>query len=470
MVQTNRCQQDTTSRGVLFCVKTVFESGKWSSTSADQPSNLRLKTVTLKHVKSSNPSAASTASTGLLIILLCAMGAGPLFNYGVSVSSALIIRDLGISEGQIGYIVTIVFAGAAVLSIWLGNLADKISVRAQMLLIFLGTAVAMIVAAFAESYWLLVVAALLAGPAQAISNPTTNRVIMRAVPHHKRTGWIGVKQSGVQVSQLFAGLFFPAVALALGWTGAALGGAVVCTVLWLVSLNYVPSPTQLASLRRPAPSSSTSPDDEAGSAKTDRIQTTDKLPVVVYFFAAIAMFSGMGMQATNVYLPLFAVQELDFSLVLGGAAAAMSGVIGVVSRIAWSRKMQSGAKPPQLLIIISAGALLGVLAFLSAANWQQPALVWVGAALHGITVFGANVVINAGLLRVVSADKIGAASGLNSMGMYTGFALGPLIMGLLQDLTQTFSTGWLFVGLSYLLCGAVTVALYRHTLRKDTHS
>src|SRR5699024_10650296 len=291
VVQTNRCQQDTTSRGVLFCVKTVFESGKWSSTSADQPSNLRLKTVTLKHVKSSNPSAASTASTGLLIILLCAMGAGPLFNYGVSVSSALIIRDLGISEGQIGYIVTIVFAGAAVLSIWLGNLADKISVRAQMLLIFLGTAVAMIVAAFAESYWLLVVAALLAGPAQAISNPTTNRVIMRAVPHHKRTGWIGVKQSGVQASQLFAGLFFPAVALALGWTGAALGGAVVCTVLWLVSLNYVPSPTQLASLRRPAPSSSTSPDDEAGSAKTDRIQTTDKLPVVVYFFAAIAMFS-----------------------------------------------------------------------------------------------------------------------------------------------------------------------------------
>src|SRR5699024_12275994 len=99
-----------------------------------------------------------------------------------------IITDDGMPEGQNGDVVTIVFAGAAVLSIWLGNLADKISGRAQMLLIFLGTAVAMIVAAFAESYWLLVVAALLAGPAQAISNPTTNRVIMRAVPHHKRTG------------------------------------------------------------------------------------------------------------------------------------------------------------------------------------------------------------------------------------------------------------------------------------------
>src|SRR5699024_2375499 len=143
----------------------------------------------------------------LLIILLCAMGAGPLFNYGVSVSSALIIRDLGISEGQIGYIVTIVFAGAAVLSIWLGNLADKISVRARMLLIFLGTAVASIVAVFAESYWLIVVAELRAGPALAISNPTANRVIIRAVPHHKRTGSIGVKHTRVQASQLFDGLF-----------------------------------------------------------------------------------------------------------------------------------------------------------------------------------------------------------------------------------------------------------------------
>ena len=412
---------------------------------------------------------AASASTGLLIILLCAMGAGPLFNYGVSVSSALIIEQLGITAGQIGFIVTIVFAAAAVSSIWLGNLADKISVRRQMVLIFLGTALALAVAAFAESYWLLLVAAVLAGPAQSISNPTTNRVIMRAVPLEKRTGWIGVKQSGVQASQLFSGLFFPAVALALGWTGAALGGALVCVLLWLVSLKYVPSPAQLTRRHEAAPEPEPA-EVTVDTGKISTVETKDSLPTVVYFFAAIAMLSGMGMQATNVYLPLFAVQELNFSLVLGGAAAAASGIIGVVSRIAWSRRMQAGAEPSRLLMLISGGALLGVLAFLGAALWQQPALVWTGAALHGITVFGANVVINAGLLRVVPTHKIGAASGLNSMGMYTGFALGPLIMGLFQDMTHSFMAGWLFVGLSYLLCGAVTIALYRRTLRKENRS
>ena len=395
------------------------------------------------------------------------MGAGPLFNYGISVSSALIIEQLGISAGQLGLIVTVVFAAAAASSMWLGNLADKISARSQMLIIFVGTAVALVVAAFAQSYWLLLVAAVLAGPAQAISNPTTNRVIIRAVPLHKRTGWIGVKQSGVQASQLFSGLFFPTVALALGWTGAALGGALVSVLLWLISLKYVPSPAQLAARKKAAPEP---PEVTVDTGKMSTVATQEKLPAVVYFFAVIAMFSGMGMQATNVYLPLFAVQELNFSLVLGGAAAAVSGVIGVVSRIAWSRRMQAGAQPAKLLMLISGGALLGVLAFLGAAHWQAPSLVWTGAALHGITVLGANVVINAGLLRVVPAHKIGAASGLNSMGMYAGFAFGPLAMGLLHDFTQSFAAGWLFVGLSYLLCGVVTIMLYRRTLRKENRS
>lgn len=397
------------------------------------------------------------------------MGAGPLFNYGISVSSALIIEQLGITAGQLGLIVTVVFAAAAVSSISLGNLADKISARAQMLIIFLGTAVALVVAAFAHSYWLLLVAAVLAGPAQAISNPTTNRVIIRAAPLEKRTGWIGIKQSGVQASQLFSGLFFPAVALALGWTGAALGGALVAVLLWVFSLKYVPSPAQLAARQQNAaqvaPATSPTP-----TGQTSGVATQDKLPSVVYFFTGIAMLSGMGMQATNVYLPLFAVQELNFSLILGGAASAVSGIIGVVSRIAWSRRMQHGAKPSRLLLIISLGALLGVLAFLAATTWQLPVLVWVGAALHGVTVLGVNVVINAGLLRVVPAHKIGAASGLNSMGMYAGFALGPLVMGLLHDATHSFSAGWIFVGLAYVCCGVVSLVLYRRTVKKEHHA
>ncbi|WFP16102.1 MFS transporter [Citricoccus muralis] len=425
------------------------------------------------------PAPASRPSVGLLLILLCAMGAGPLFNYGVSVSSALIIERFGMTAGELGRVVTVVFASAAVMSIWLGRRADVMSARSQMLLIFGGSAVALVVAAFSSQYWLLIVAAVLAGPAQAISNPTTNRIIIRAVPAAQRTGWVGVKQSGVQASQLFAGLFFPAVALALGWTGAALGAALVCVVIWALSLKVVPSARTLAS-RRPADTAagsgadpSSSPSRSASTPVTSRSTTTteDRLPRVVYYFAAIALFSGLGMQATNVYLPLFAVEEIGFSLVLGGVAAAVSGVVGVVFRIWWGRRMQAGWRPSTLLLLICLGALLAVTAFLVAGATGTAALVWVGAALHGMTVLGANVVINVGLMSTIPAHRIGAASGINSMGMYLGFALGPLLMGWLHDLTGSFDSGWLLVTAAYLVCVGLALALRSHGRRlRSTHS
>ena len=59
--------------------------------------------------------------------------------------------------------------------------------------------------------------------------------------------------------------------------------------------------------------------------------------------------------------------------VAGGAAAAVSGVIGVFSRIWWSRRMAVGARPTTLLAAICLGALAGVVVLLFVA-WQM----WIG--------------------------------------------------------------------------------------------
>jgi predicted MFS family arabinose efflux permease len=418
-----------------------------------------------------DPDRRTRASGALLFVLLCAMGVGPLFNYGVSVSSALIIDQLGITAGQLGLVVSVVFASAAITSIYLGRLADRMSARAQLVLIFAGTAVALVVGAFASHYWVLLFAAVLAGPAQSISNPTTNRIIIRAVPPVKRAGWIGVKQSGVQASQLFSGLFFPAVSLWLGWTGAALGAAVVALGLLFYGLAVVPTPRELAARAArdaqsaPGPDATTPAAPEGARAAGPDGPSSGRLPTTVWIFASIALLSGFGMQATNVYLPLFSMEAVGFSLVLGGVATAVSGVIGVVSRIWWGRRMSAGVKASTLLLMISAGALSGVAAFLAAGLWHVPALIWVGAALHGVTVLGANVVINAGLMQVVAPERIGAASGINSMGMYSGFALGPLVMGALRDLTGDFTIGWLVIAVMYVGCFGMALFLRAHGRR-----
>jgi MFS family permease len=404
-------------------------------------------------------------SGALLFVLTCAMGVGPLLNYGLSTVSPLVIEDLDISEGQFGLLATAIFASAAVCSMWLGKLSDRISNRAQLVLIFVGTAVALVLASLAHSYLVLVIAALLAGPAQAISNPTTNRIIIAQVPAHKRPGWIGVKQSGVQGSQLFAGLFFPIVALWAGWQGATALAAVVAVGLLLYGLRKLPENPLTTAV--PAPSAATAPPvtppgaDSASrpAASPKKSGAQARFPLSVWLFAGYSLLAGLGMQATNVYLPLFTVRELGFSLVMGGVAAGVSGVVGVTSRVLWGRRMAKGVRASTLLILLGFGALAGAAAFLAAGTLDVPALLWLGVILHGATVLGANVVVMAGVMRVVPAQRVGAASGIVSMGMYAGFAAGPLLMGLLLEATGNFHIGWLLVGAGYLLCSVLGFAL-----------
>ena len=110
--------------------------------------------------------------------------------------------------------------------------------------------------------------------------------------------------------------------------------------------------------------------------------------------------------------------------------------------------------------------MAGVAVFLAADLLDLPALLWVGAAVHGLTVLGANVVINAGLLSEVPAERLGRATGANSMGMYAGFALGPLLMGLLRDVTGDYRAGFAVVAAGYLLALGVVLLLRRHVGRR----
>lgn len=383
----------------------------------------------------------------LLFVLTAAMGVGPLLNYGLSATSPLVIADLGISQGQFGLLATAVFASAAVSSSWLGRLSDRMSNRAQLILIFAGTALALVIAALGQHYLVLLIAALLAGPAQAISNPTTNRIIINHVAPPKRPGWIGVKQSGVQGSQLFVGLVFPAVALWAGWQGAMALGAVVAVGLLVYGLRHLPAEQLQPVHGRPS--------DSATGGQTGR----GRFPGSIWLFAGYALLAGLGMQATNVYLPLYAVRELGFPLVLAGAAAGVSGVVGVSSRILWGRRMGRGARASTLLALMGAGAFIGAAALLGASEFGLPALLWAGVVLHGATVLGANVVTMAGVMRVVPAARVGAATGIVSMGMYTGFAGGPLLMGVLLDRTGSFYSGWVLIGGGYLLCIVLALVL-----------
>lgn len=405
------------------------------------------------------PAVTTRDFRGLLPLLTAAMAIGPLLTYGLSSTSALVIDSLEITAAQFGMLATLTFLTAAALSLAFGRFTDRFRPRALLVLVFTGAAGSFVLAALSTNYLWLLAAMALSGAAQALSNPVTNRVISDHAPPTARSSWIGMKQSGVQASQLVAGVGCPALALAWGWRGALWVGAAAAGISALVAWKYSP-PIGHRSPSAGVPKSGTT------APRTDDA-TPRPLPRAVWLFAAYALFSGASLQATNVYLPLFAHNGMGLSLTAAGLTAAAAGAIGVTSRIGWGRALAGKTGPFVLLLILASGSTLGALALLGAQLLGWLPLLWVGVAVHGATALAANVVLMASALRVVPTTAVGRASSAIAVGMYLGFACGPAGMGLLSDLTRGFATGWAVAAGLYTVCALLSLRGIRTQIRTE---
>ena len=425
-----------------------------------------------------------TPGIGLLTVLLGAVAAGPIMLYGLSATSDSIIAELGISEAHFGLLATTCFGAAAIGNATLGRLADRHTDLSLMAFIFVLATLALVLVAVPDGFWMLLLAAALSGIAQSFPNGVTNRILLERVPDTKRIGWVGIKQSGVQVSQLVASLAFPVLALGIGWRGAALTVAIIPLILLAMTWYSLRTTPLLTAPKSPTDTANEAADLNPDTAETGTPAETDtpaeaarpapgpsparpaKHPGMVWALALFGLINGIGVQATNVYIPLFAVREMGFSLVLGGATAALAGVIGVIARVTWARRMAKGASGPRLLLVLALIALVGAVLFLiaDAAGWAL--LVWVAVAFHGISALGVSVVLMAALMRAIPASSMVSASGMVTAGMFFGFALGPLLMGVIVGSPGGFVLGWITVGITYVLCVILAFILIRVSSRR----
>ncbi|WP_279526817.1 MFS transporter [Nesterenkonia sphaerica] len=374
------------------------------------------------------------------------MGVGPLFPFMLATSSTLVIERFSVTPGQLGIVSSVVFGSAALASQASGWFADKLSVRTQIVLNFSGAGLSFIIVAFTVDFIGIVIAAAIVGCSQAISNPTTNRIIVEVVDEHKRTSWIGFKQSGVQVAQLLSGVMFPIIALFFGWFGAAFSGVLIAVTLIFVSISVVSKYYDGNNIRSASSGglreSLAVPPISARSATGKNSDPIRSFAYTRLIFAISIFLIGFGVQAIHVFVPLYAVTVMEFSLVQGGLTITVVGVVGMVSRVWWARRVAAGARLSSLLAIINGGAAIGVLLLIMANAFGLNGLIWMAAVVHGMTGLGGNVVINAGLMRAAPAGQIGRVSGVNSMAMYAGFTVGPIVVGLLLDMTSSFDMGW----------------------------
>lgn len=384
---------------------------------------------------------------------------GPMLLCSLSATSNLVISELGISEAQFGLLGTACFAAGAVGNVAFGRFSDRRSDSLLLTLVVAMAVAALALAAVPGGYGLLLVACGLSGLAQSFPNGVTNRILAERVPEARRIGWIGIKQSGPQVSQLIASLAFPTIAVWIGWHGANAFGAVGAGILGILTIRVLAAvprlPKAAALVNAPLPGS------------IAPVEVANNNTFLIYALSVFGFVNGMGVQATNVYLSLFAVRDLNFPLVLGGFAAAAAGAVGVIARVGWGRMMSRGMATAPLLLLLAAMAFSGALAFIMAGSTRSAVFLWVAVALHGASALGVSVVLMAAVVRSVPASFMGLATGLVSAGQFGGFTIGPLAMGALISSQGGFASGWSALAIVYALCVLLAICLVLRLRRKD---
>jgi predicted MFS family arabinose efflux permease len=385
---------------------------------------------------------------GFVVTLTLGMAVCTFLPYALGALGPFITDDLGITRTALGSLTTVMYAVGAVLSPVAGPLVDRFGGRRSLMVAFASGGLGVSVAAFAgRHYGGLVAGAGVFGISIAFGNPATNQLAARMVLPGRHGIVTGIKQSGVQVGAFLAGFVLPRVADAAGWR-AALGS---CALLGAAGLalagRFVPRPSDGEGTAGGAPSADRVPA-RARPRRFDR---------AVNRLAVYAMLMGFGVGAVSAYLPLYAVEELDFSRGTAGLTAALMGFIGILARVGWGRRQDRTTKPVlRSLGTLAIGSVIATLAMGAAASLAS-GLLWVGAALFGATAVAWNSLGMLSIVRDVEVSVAGRASGRVLLGFYVGFLVGPVSFGWAVD-HHGYAAGWAAVGGGFALASALTLA------------
>lgn len=344
-------------------------------------------------------------------------------------------EDLHITRAEVGFLASAFSAGTMLTLLPTGWLADRFGVR---LLLALGPAFSglfFVAAGRASSYWMVVLAVLVAGLGAGVATPAATKAVMDWFAARTRGTAMGIKQTGTSLGGAVAAATLPAVALAASWRDAiALVGLVNVGVAVLCYLVY-------RDVVVPKVSAVAKPRGSLRAVLADRDVRLTCLTGLCFSAAQLAVAT---------YLVLYLKEALGMEVAAAGgllALAQMSGVAGrIVLGIGSDRLL--GGRRREMIIFTGVGSLAAA-AVMALAGSSLPAL----ALTLVMLVFGFTGMAYTGVFMTLiselsgkEATGIGSAVGLAACNF--GTLVGPPLFGLLIDRTSSYPLGWGAVALT----------------------
>jgi MFS family permease len=330
----------------------------------------------------------------------------------------LVAGALGVETSLIGPQVSLAYAGAMSTALIGGNLVRRFGAArtSQIGLLLSGVGAAL---AALPSLYALFAASLMLGFGYGMTNPAASHLLVRHSDPKRRGLVFSVKQTGVPLGGMLAGLSVPPLAALFGWQ---IGLLAVAGVSFLLALALQPVRQSWDADREPGWRAQGSP--FSGLAYVFRHKPLLYLSLAAFCYAAVQL-------SLTAFLVAFLVHDLKIGVVEAGVALALSQATGAAGRLFWGWLADRVSDNMRVLII------LGILTFavalivgLARPDWPLP-LVEAVLCLFALAAIGWNGIYLAEVARLAPTE-VGRATGASLFFTYGGVLVGPSLFALLH--------------------------------------
>jgi FSR family fosmidomycin resistance protein-like MFS transporter len=351
----------------------------------------------------------------------------------------LIGRDLGLSFGQIGAILTVQFAAGAISNIPGGMAVDAIGRKGVLMAVALAwVGLPYLAMGFSHSYWMLLVCAALVGIGNNIWHPTAIPLLARDFPQ-RRGLVVSIHAMGGNLGDAIAPLVVGGLLTLFTWRDVVLMNVVpglIASALLLLALGRQDDdrlePGRGAKLRNT----------EAFAAL--RSLLANRTVLMLSLGSAVRAMTAMTLLA---FLPVFLSDEMHYPPAwVGGCLFALQAAGFAAAPIAGHLSDRAGRRS----VIMSSMAMSAVVLLFMAFAGRSSAFVLLIAFL-GFFLFAIRAVLQAWLLDATPRHLGGTSIGILFGAQAVGAAIGPIIGGMLADRYGIIAT-------FYFLAATIVVA------------
>lgn len=261
-----------------------------------------------------------------------------------------------------------------------------------------------------------VVAAFLIGASYGSMTPASSHILgPRTTPQN--AGLImSIKQVGVPMGAMLAGLLLPYPVTHYGWQQVAATTAIASAVIAIALLPTVP---WLNGLEAKAP---------ANFHPLDPIRRLLAIPGMTGVLIATLVYTAIQLCVRSL-LTTYLVKDVALSLSAAGLALSISQGAGMVGQIIWAWVSDRLMTPRRVLAAVGAVICAGALGTASfSPQWSAAAIMIVTVAL-GFSAAGFIPVILGEVARCSPPGQVGAFTSGANLFIITGAFLGPLVFG-----------------------------------------